>query len=137
MSHLIRASKFRTSRDRRSRELAEDYTELIAELNHSKGEARTCDISKSLGVSHVTALRALRRIEKAGFVKTTKHRPVSLTPKGRRLASLSKRRHELLVSFLVSIGVPTSVAAGDAEGMEHHLSRQTVRAIRRAMHVAQ
>jgi DtxR family manganese transport transcriptional regulator len=36
----------------------------------------------------------------------------------------------LVVRFLLAIGVPERVADGDAEGIEHHVSQETLEAMR-------
>ena len=124
-----RSTPFRAARRQHHLEAAEDYTELIADLISSKGEARTCDIAQQLGISHVTALRTIQRLQREKFVETSQHRPVALTAKGKRTARLCKQRHKLLVDFFVSIGVPREVAEIDVEGVEHHISPVTLKAI--------
>src|SRR5690348_9989791 len=101
---VSRSGKFRATRKQHASELAEDYTELIAELIERGGEARTCEIAEMLGVSHVTAVRAMQRLHRDGFVKIRPRYPVELTAKGRKVAEFSRYRHDLLVRFLVHIG---------------------------------
>ena len=125
-----RSRPFRETRRHHNTEAAEDYTELIAELIEEKGEARTCDIANHLGISHVTAIRTMRRLEQEGFLETAPHKPVSLTKKGKRTAELAKEKHDLLVEFFVSIGVPMAVAEIDVEGVEHHISPETLKAVK-------
>jgi DtxR family manganese transport transcriptional regulator len=122
----IRSKPFHATRKHHGTESAEDYTELIADLIKNTGEARTCNIADHLGISHVTALRTIRRLQEQGFVKTEKHKPVVLTPKGRELASHAKKRHDLLMDFFVKIGVSSKQAEIDVEGAEHHISRETL-----------
>lgn len=61
------------------------------------------------------------------------HRPIELTAKGRRVAEAAGRRHEVVVGFLRAIGVGARQAEIDAEGIEHHVSDQTIRALRRVI----
>lgn len=125
-----RSLPFKKTRGHHSSEAAEDYTELISDLIASNGEARVCTIAAHLGVSHVTALRTIKRLQAEGFVETSPHKPVVLTIKGRRLASFARERHTLLVEFLTALGVPDSQAEIDVEGAEHHISRTTLKYIR-------
>jgi DtxR family manganese transport transcriptional regulator len=111
--------------------MAEDYTELLADIISEKGVARTCDLAEGLGVSHVTALRTIQRLQDDGYVLTSLRKPIELTEKGKRLARFSKRRHQLLVDFFVSIGVPAEQAEIDVEGAEHHISTTTLRCVKR------
>lgn len=120
---------FKVLRKQHNLESAEDYTELIADLIEEKGEARVKDIANYFGVTHVTAVRTLSRLKRDGFIETDSHKPVSLTEKGRELASYSKKRHQTLLKFLIELGVPEKIAKIDAEGIEHHLSAETMRSI--------
>ena len=129
--HPKRAEPFSATRRSHAQEAAEDYTELVAELILLHGEARTCDIAKCLGVSHVTALRTIRRLVGEGFLLTEPHRPVTLTPKGVKLASYCHRRHNIVEAFLLKIGVSSKVASIDAEGIEHHISDETLDCLER------
>lgn len=124
------AKRFQATRKHHSNEAAEDYTELIADLEMSHGEARTCEIAKKLGISHVTAIKTLKRLQKEGLIITAPHKPVRLTAKGKKLATDSKEKHQILLRFLLAIGVPNAIAEIDVEGMEHHMSTETVQALK-------
>jgi DtxR family transcriptional regulator, manganese transport regulator len=119
----------RTRRDH-AQELAQDYAELISDLIGRHGEARVVDLARRLGVTHVTVNRAIKRLQRGGLVSTQPYRAIFLTPAGHRLALESRERHDLVVRFLVALGVPRAVAESDAEGIEHHVSRETLRSIR-------
>jgi DtxR family manganese transport transcriptional regulator len=125
------AANFRHARRARSTEIAEDYVELIAELIASGGEARAVDIARRLGVSHATVIKTIGRLQRDGLVETKPYRAVFLTEEGRRIAEWSRRRHELVVRFLLAIGVSEEVAHADAEGLEHHVSAETLAAFER------
>ena len=127
----IKRRQFLAMRRAHSLEAAEDYTELIADLIARFGAARTCDIAAAMGISHVTALRTVQRLQREGYVVTAPREPISLTAKGHRTAAAARRRHELLVRFFVSIGVPLEAAQVDAEGAEHHISGITLECIER------
>ena len=125
-----RATSFHATRKHHSSEAAEDYTELISDLIEDHGEARTCNIAEHLGVSHVTALRTMKRLQEEGFVRTNQHKPVELTPKGRKLALYAKERHKLLIEFFLYLGIPKDVAEIDVEGAEHHISAASLKCIK-------
>jgi DtxR family manganese transport transcriptional regulator len=124
-------NRFSRTRADHSRELAEDYVELIDELIAEKGEARAVDLAERLGVSHVTVSRTIRRLMRDGFVSAEPYRSIFLTDEGKALAAASRERHDQVVSFLIALGVPDEVAESDAEGIEHHVSQQTLAAMRR------
>lgn len=127
----VRARGFRSTRAAHADEIAEDYVEAIADIIDEQGECRVKDLALLLGVSHVTVVRTIERLVRQELVTTEPYRPISLTPRGRRLAQRARRRHEIVVRFLLAIGVPREQAEIDAEGIEHHVSDATVRAMRR------
>jgi DtxR family manganese transport transcriptional regulator len=127
------AESFRRSRRDRAAETAQDYVEAIADLSASLGEARVVDLARRLGVTHVTVNHTLARLRQAGYVNTKPYRAIFLTGAGHKLAEECKRRHETVVAFLHSLGVPEKIAAMDAEGIEHHVSPETLAAFERRL----
>lgn len=126
-----RSKSFEKARKQHSSEAAEDYTELIWELTELQGSARVTELARHLGISHVTALRTTRRLANLGYIEQSKRAPLLLTAKGKRLALAARKRHTTLVAFLTHLGVPKLTAESDAEGIEHHVSSATLRAIER------
>jgi DtxR family manganese transport transcriptional regulator len=126
-----RSAPHRTTRRAHSTELAEDYVETIADLIDTRGEARVTDIAQSLGVSHVTVVRTVARLQRSRLVTARPYRSIFLTPAGRKLAEQSRRRHQVILRFLQVIGVPEKAAHADAEGLEHHVSEETLAALER------
>jgi DtxR family manganese transport transcriptional regulator len=120
------AETFRRSRRDRAVETAQDYVEAIADLSASLGEARVVDLARRLGVTHVTVNRTLSRLQQAGYVNTKPYRAIFLTDAGHKLAGECKRRHETVVAFLRSLGISEKAAEMDAEGIEHHVSPETL-----------
>jgi len=116
------------TRQEHSEETAQDYVELVAELIDTTGEARVIDLARRLGVTHVTVSRTLQRLRRDGFVTFLPYRSIFLTAAGRRLAEEARHRHDVVVAFLQSLGVPAAVAQSDAEGIEHHVSQETLEA---------
>ena len=127
------AEIFRRSRRDRASETAQDYVEAIADLAATVGEARVVDLARRLGVTHVTVNRTLARLQQAGYVNTKPYRAIFLTNAGHRLAGECKRRHETVVAFLRSLGVPEKAAEMDAEGIEHHVSPETLAVFERRL----
>ena len=127
------AERFRGTRAAHRDETAEDYVEAIAQLIETSGEARVRDLAVMMGVSHVTVTRIIKRLSTKKLVDTEPRRPILLTTAGKRMARKSRERHEIVLAFLESIGVPKRQAEIDAEGIEHHVSDATIRAMSRAM----
>lgn len=110
------AETFRRARRDRAGEIAQDYVEAIADLSAAVGEARVTDLA---------------RRQAAGHVNPRPYRAIFLTDAGRKLAAESKRRHETVVAFLRSLGASKKAAELDAEGIEHHVSPETLAAFER------
>jgi DtxR family manganese transport transcriptional regulator len=109
-----------------AQETAQDYVEMIADLIGATGEARVTDLARQLGVTHVTVNRTIRRLQRDGLVTALPYRSIFLTTAGRKLSEESRRRHRIVADFLESLGVPPDIAHTDAEGMEHHVSQETL-----------
>ncbi|MDN3519478.1 manganese-binding transcriptional regulator MntR [Aquisalimonas lutea] len=125
------AKAFQKARDARRTELIEDYVELIADFMELHGEARQVDIAQRLGVAQPTVAKMLKRLAEEGLITRRPYRGVFLTEAGQRIAEESRRRHEIVEGFLRALGVSEDVAKNDAEGMEHHVSDETLQAFER------
>ena len=108
-------------------ENTEDYLELIAELLNSKGEARIVDIAESLSIAQATANKTIQRLQSEGYIKREPYRSIFLTFKGQKIASESKKRHNIVYNFLLNLGLDKNTASEDAEGIEHHVSQKTLK----------
>ncbi len=122
------------TRAENAQETAQDYVEMIAELIAATGEARVTDLARRMGVTHVTVNRTIQRLRRAGLVTAEPYQAIFLTEAGRQLSEESRRRHQVVSEFLESLGVPKAVAQADAEGMEHHVSKETLAAFVRHLH---
>ncbi len=120
------AAKFDRIRRAHQSEVAEDYVEMIAELIDETGEARTVDLAARFGVTSPTVNATGQRLQREGLVVSRPYRSIFLTDEGRALAERSQKRHQIVRDFLVTIGVPAAIAEEDAEGVEHHVSSQTL-----------
>jgi Mn-dependent transcriptional regulator len=107
----------------------EDYLERILELIDSKGYARVVDIAKSLQISQASVTNMVQRLDGDGLLKYEKYRGLVLTAAGETLARNITRRHQLLTDFLTLLRLDKQVIHHDVEGMEHHISPPTLRAI--------
>jgi Mn-dependent DtxR family transcriptional regulator len=107
----------------------EDYLERILDLLDSKGYARVVDIASSLKISQASVTNMIQRLDAEGLLKYEKYRGLVLTTAGEKLARSIARRHQLLTDFLKLFGIDDDTIFHDVEGMEHHISTPTVRAI--------
>ncbi|HVZ94438.1 MAG TPA: iron dependent repressor, metal binding and dimerization domain protein [Phycisphaerales bacterium] len=131
------ADRFTRTRAAHRDETAEDYAEAVAQLTESVGHARVGELARMMGVSHVTVSRIVTRLRDLGLLDTGARCKgggrITLTPAGKRLAARSRQRHDTVLRFLLSLGVPAHHAEIDAEGIEHHVSAATIRAMERVL----
>lgn len=122
---------FRQAREARRVELVEDYVELIADLIEDCGEARQVDLASRIGVAQPTVAKMLKRLSEEGFVAQRPYRGIFLTEAGQALARKGRARHQIVESFLRALGISPETARIDAEGIEHHVSVETLEAFNR------
>ena len=118
-----------SKKTRRNSSAVEDYLERILELIDSKGYARVVDIATSLKISQASVTNMVQRLDGDGLLKYEKYRGLVLTAAGETLARNITRRHQLLTDFLTLLRLDKQVIHHDVEGMEHHISPPTLRAI--------
>ena len=124
---MVKINNFLESRNSHSHENTEDYLELINDLLNDIGEARIVDIAKQLNIAQATTNKTIQRLQKQGYVEKLPYRSIFLTPKGQAIAYRSKKRHNTVYNFLVKLGVNKKIAKKDAEGIEHHVSEETLK----------
>ncbi len=107
----------------------EDYLERILELIDAKGYARVVDIASALQISQASVTNMVQRLAADGLLKYEKYRGLVLTSSGEKLARKIAYRHKLLTDFFQLLGLNKRVIHRDVEGMEHHVSPPTLRAI--------
>lgn len=108
---------------------AEDYLERIHELIDEKGYARAVDIANALGISQSSVSSMVQKLAAEGLLNYEKYRGMTLTKKGKSVALAVHERHEILKRFLSLIKVPQKAQERDIEGLEHHISNETVQAL--------
>ena len=122
----VKSRKFQVLRSAHTREKAEDYVEAIQALIAKHGEARLTDLAAYFGVTTVTAHKVLARLQREKLITSQPYRAIFLTNKGEKLAEASQKRHNVVYRFLRELGVPEEIAQIDAEGIEHHVSPETI-----------
>src|SRR3981081_1370135 len=107
----------------------EDYLERILELINTKGYAPVVAMAEGLEISQASVSNMVQRLDAEGLLKYEKYRGLVLTTAGETLARNIMRRHQLLTDFLRMLCIDEEVIYHDVEGMEHHISPQTLRAV--------
>lgn len=109
----------------------EDYLERIYELIELKGYARVSDIADALQFTRPSVSIMVKRLDRLGFLRYEKYRGLTLTEKGREVARRIQRRHVILTEFFTLLGLDRNVIARDVEGIEHHLSSESLEKLER------
>lgn len=126
MDEESHVESFRRTRHNRRTELVEDYVELIDDLLEDGGEARQIDVARRLGVAQPTVAKMLKRLGAEGLIQQKPYRGIFLTAEGKAIATSARERHRIVENFLLAIGVGPEAARIDAEGIEHHVSEETL-----------
>lgn len=109
----------------------EDYLEVISELVELKGYATPINISNYMDVSPPSVTKMLQRLDEYGYIEYTKSSGLKLNPTGKKLANKIRQKHSNLLEFFEMIGVGSSIANEDVEGMEHYLNPKTIKQLRK------
>jgi Mn-dependent DtxR family transcriptional regulator len=107
----------------------EDYLERIYKLIDEKGYARVSDIAEGLEVHPSSVTKMIQKLDKDNYLVYEKYRGLILTPKGQKMGKRLVARHDLLEQFLTIIGVSEDTIYKDVEGIEHHLSWDSITCI--------
>ncbi len=128
-----RSVPYAKTRNHHANETAEDYVEAASDIIANTGECRVLDLARHFNVSHVTVSRIVKRLQREKLLTTAPYRPIELTAKGKRLANRVRQRHEIVLEFLLAIGVDRTTAEIDSEGIEHHVSPVTLKAMEKLL----
>ena len=112
-------------------ESGEMYLESILVLSKQGKDIRAIDLCDYMGYSKPSVSRALGILKKSGHVSVDKNGHLTLTDEGREVAEKIYERHKILTEFLVKIGVNQEVASDDACKIEHHISDESLNAIKK------
>jgi len=107
----------------------EDHIEIIYSLIEQKGYARVSDIAEALSVLPSSVTKMVQKLDKDGYLIYERYRGLVLTPRGQKLGKRLLKRHDLLEQFLRLIGVDEDLIYKDVEGIEHHLSWNSINRI--------
>ena len=107
----------------------EDYLERIYKLIDERGYARVSDIAEGLEVHPSSVTKMIQKLDKDNYLIYEKYRGLILTNKGKKMGKRLVERHHLLEDFLTIIGVQHENIYTDVEGIEHHLSWDSITCI--------
>ena len=112
------------------KESAEMYLETILVLS-KKGTVRSIDIAKEMNFSRPSVSVALHNLEKEEYISIESDQTVKLLPKGAEIAKVIYERHTVLTEFFEQIGVKSTIASEDACKIEHDISPESFKAIKK------
>ena len=120
-------SQYSNIRNQNKNEILEDYIEAIQEISEIKGDVKNADLSIHFGVSQATINKNLKRLISSKLATSEPYRSIFLTDEGKKLAAISKEKHKIVYQFLIKLGVSKKTAQYDSEGIEHHVSDETLK----------
>ena len=112
-------------------ESAENYLETILILGKNHPVVRAVDIAAELGFKKSSVSVAMKNLRESGHITVTREGYIYLTESGKAIADMIYERHELLSSWLESLGVDKRVAVEDACRIEHVISKESFEAVKR------
>ena len=111
-------------------ESAENYLETILILSKKLPVVRSVDIANELGFKKSSVSIAMKNLREKNHITVTDAGFIYLTDTGKRIAELIYERHQFISGWLMTLGVPESIAIEDACRIEHILSRESYDAIK-------
>ena len=112
-------------------ESAEMYLETILILNKEKGSVRAIDVAKKMNYSKPSVSRAMKNLSGEGYISINEDGFIQLLPIGKRIAVKIYERHEVLTAYFISLGISARTAEDDACRIEHVISDETFKAIKK------
>jgi DtxR family manganese transport transcriptional regulator len=120
-------SPYSNIRNQNKNEILEDYVEAIQEISEIKGDVKNADLAIHFGVSQATINKNIKRLIGSKLATSEPYRSIFLTDEGKKLAQISKEKHNIVYQFLIKLGVSKKIAQYDSEGIEHHVSDETLK----------
>ena len=112
-------------------ESQEDYLEKILQISKVKENVHAIDIAREMNFSKPSVSIAMAKLKEEGYIEINKKGEISLTSSGREIAEKTLEKHEILTKMLSFLGVDEKVAMKDACRMEHDISDETWKAIKK------
>ena len=111
-------------------ESAEDYLETILMLSKTLQVVRAVDIATELDFKKSSVSVAMKNLREKGHITVTDAGYIYLTDSGKKIAEMVYERHDVLMHYLISLGVAEKTAEEDACKIEHIISEESFQAIK-------
>jgi len=112
-------------------ESQEDYLEKILQISQTKESVHAIDIAREMSFSKPSVSVAMNKLKEQGYIVINDKDEISLTQSGLVIAEKTLEKHVILTNMLVSLGVPEEIAKEDACRMEHDISDETWKVIKK------
>lgn len=112
-------------------ESAENYLETILILSKKLPVVRSVDVATELGFKKSSVSIAMKNLRQKQHITVTDAGYIYLTDSGREIAEMIYERHQLISSWLMTLGVPEEIATKDACRMEHVISKESFEALKK------
>ncbi len=112
-------------------ESQEDYLEKILQISQKKECVHAIDIAREMSFSKPSVSIAMNKLKEAGYIQINDKGEITLTPSGLVIAEKTLEKHIILTNMLISLGVSEETAREDACRMEHDISDETWKAIKK------
>lgn len=118
------------SKTRINQESQEDYLESIYYISLRQPLVRSIDVANDRGVSKASVSQAMHSLKDKGFVYFEKDYSLHLTLAGEEIAKAVYKKHEVITSLLLKLGISEKNARIDACRLEHFISEETFSALK-------
>ena len=108
-------------------ESAEDYLETILMLSKTLPVVRAVDIATELDFKKSSVSVAMKNLREKGHITVTDAGYIYLTDSGKKIAEMVYERHDVLMHYLISLGVDEKTAEEDACKIEHIIMKKVFR----------
>jgi Mn-dependent DtxR family transcriptional regulator len=112
------------------KESAENYLETILVLSQKNAAVRSIDIANEMNFTKASVSIAMKRLREDGYINMDDDRMITLTPKGKDIASMVYERHQIIAKILIALGVDEATAYEDSCKIEHDLSQKSFEKIK-------
>lgn len=112
-------------------EAIENYLETILILSKTKSDVHAIDICTELGFSRPTVSEMIKQLKQKQLIKVDELNHISLTEKGKEVATGTYERHLVIAKLLMNMGVDRETAYSDACKIEHDISDVTFECMKR------
>ena len=112
-------------------ESQEDYLERILQISQKKESVHAIDIAREMNFSKPSVSVAMNKLKEAGYIEINDKGEITLTESGKEIAEKTLEKHIILTKMLMYLGVKEEIAMEDACRMEHDISDETWKAIKK------